>query len=76
MRDEKVDLLNRLIQEYNDLSNTESPMIPDKNLDKKIELGQMIRTLRLELDKGLMGEMNSIKKRLMNIIEQVKRINE
>ena len=43
LRDEKVGLLNKLIQEYNDLSNpeldAELALRPDKNLDRKIELG-------------------------------------
>ena len=52
VRDGKLELLQRLQDEYNVLSNSQ--------LDKKLALGQKIGSLKLELDKSIDESLNAI----------------
>lgn len=77
---EKEDLLNRLLQEYNDLSNVdlnpEFRLRPDKNLDAKIALGEKIKTLKLEIDKSLKNAIDYLVDRLQQIVVSVDNLNQ
>lgn len=67
LRDDKLAILNDLLQKYNSLS--------DRELDKKLELGHTIQSLKLELNKSIKGAMDSIKERIQKILQDVKDLN-
>jgi hypothetical protein len=68
VRDEKERLLQKLLEEYGSLSS--------KELDKKIELGRNIRSLKLEIEKVLEGSILKIDERIEEIRQRANQINE
>ena len=48
---------------------------PDRNLDKKLELGGKIRSLRLEIDKTLHDAILALQDRLVDIEGWVQDLN-
>lgn len=65
---EKSDLLDRLLNEYNELS--------DNELDKKMRLGQEIKSVKLEVEKSMQASVSAIDKRLGEIRQEVSDINQ
>ena len=59
IKDDKVELLDRLIREYNAL--------PAREIDKKLELGNKISSLKLELNKSIQVAIESIEERMRKI---------
>ena len=80
MKDEKEELLQRLIDEYNALGRDSSgnPLSEsvDRNMGKKIELGQKISSLKLEIGRSIGASMEAIEDRKQEIIKEVEDINE
>ena len=72
--DGKQELLSTLVAEYNGLDGSSGR--PDQNLDKKLELGRKIKSLRLELGKSLGSAVDSINHRLADIVSEVGSLNE
>ena len=52
MASSKQDILDELLQEYNNLKSNQ--------LDKKFELGKKIQSVKLELDKTIMNSIHSL----------------
>lgn len=67
LRDEKLNMLDELRREYDQLD--------DKELDKKLELGQKIGSLRLELDKKLKTSIAKLDGQIAEVKRQVCDIN-
>lgn len=67
LRDDKLAILKDLLQKYNALS--------DKELDKKLELGHTIQSLKLELNKSIKAAMEAIKERIQQILSDVRDLN-
>ena len=71
LRDGKLDILGRLQDEYNAL--------PTTKMDAKLELGQKIKSIKLEIGKNIGGGIAAIDNRLRGkggIQDEVRRINE
>ena len=74
VKNEKQALLDSLVAEYNSLGGYSEKV--DRNLDKKLELGQKIKSLRLELDKSIGNGIASIDARRKRICTEIDAINE
>ena len=68
VKDDKLELLEQLTREYN--------AIPYNQLDKKMELGNKIQSLKLELDKNLNVAIESIDERKTRINIEIGEIND
>lgn len=68
IKDEKQEILNALVAEYNDLLNNQ--------IDQKLALGQKISSVKLELNKNIIGSIKEIQERIDEIRDvDVKEIN-
>ena len=61
--DEKLALIDKLIQEYNGITSV--------NLDRKLELGQKIKSIKLEVSGNLSAEIAEIDKRIDGIKREI-----
>ena len=67
IQEEKTSELNNLLDEYNRL--------PSSQLERKLGLGNKIKSLKLELNKVVEAQLGSLKARLGQINTEVKSIN-
>jgi hypothetical protein len=68
IKDEKQEILNALVAEYNNLLNNQ--------IDQKLALGQKISSVKLELNKNIIGSIKEIQERIDEIRDvDVKEIN-
>lgn len=77
LESERVDrqrVVDELVAEYNSLSRTGSKV--DANLDKKMELGQKIKSLKLDIGVSIDKSIEAIDKRRLAIYDEVREINE
>ena len=57
--EDKENILNEMLEEYNELDNSQ--------MDKKIELGSKIKTLKIELSYLKQGKSNDLETRMKEI---------
>jgi hypothetical protein len=77
LESERVDrqrVVDELVAEYNSLSRAGSKV--DANLDKKMELGQKIKALKLDIGVSIDKSIEAIDKRRLAIYDEVREINE
>ena len=67
IRDEKLALMDGLTEDYN--------AIPNSELDRKLELGQKIKSIKLEINKGIDCQIGKLEQRIRDITSRVDGIN-